>query len=175
MNSKTEPDSKCWIELQFASEGGAYQLLGDTPWIPHRIWTRPVIRLEIKDAAELEQILESTKSEVERLGKQDPREPIMFIEYNSRIPNVIDRFRKLFDPDKFILRFEAVFQAEKNAQTPQTAKEKLSVLDLLRAEIPETGHLYGLAAQLFNPELDRENISGAVDHYIEERLANTNN
>jgi hypothetical protein len=173
LNSESEPDIKYWVELKFNKGDGSYVL---DSWVQHEIKTRPIIRLKIMDALQVEVAVDDTKQKVEYLKKTgESREPIIFIRYNSLIPGVIERFRKNFDPDKFILRFHPLFHAEQAVVVEKAGPRKeLSIVDLLKKEVPESSALYSLASQLFNPELESDHIKASIDQYVEERLGKPN-
>jgi len=174
LNSESEQDDKYWVELIFqANDGAGYKLTGHRP---HQIQTRPILRIQIEDASQLNSLVDDTKRKVEGLRIVDIREPIIFIRYNSLVPDVIERFRKNFDPDKFILRLHPLFRtAGEKALVSSSVDETISITELLQAQVPPDSNLYALASQLFNPDLEMEHVNAAIDHYVEERLQTTTN
>lgn len=168
LNSESEPDDKFWVELELSNDDKS----GQRMWkcFPHKIRTRPIIRISLDEAELLDKAIDTVKKAISELKEQDSREPIIFIRYNSRIRGVIERFRKNFDPDLYILRFHAIFGGAEETEAVINPKAELSIADLLKAEIPEISGLYALASQLFNPELEADQLNVAVDQFIEERL-----
>lgn len=169
LNSESESDIKYWIELVFNKTANGVIL---DKWVPHEIKARPIIRLKIEDISQLDRLVDETKFQVDKLKEHDIRAPLIFIRYNPTVPGVIERFRKNFDPDEFILRFHPVFRTEKETAVMGAAAAELSINDLLKKEVPESSALYPLASQLFNPDMEPDHINASIDAYIEERLNN---
>lgn len=161
--SESEPDHKSWMLVEF-ERGKPIQMM------PHGIYTRPVIRVKVTETDSVEshiaECIRRHESQVANTG--DTRNPIVFIEYPSHIPGVMERFQAALNPDSWILRFKPVLQQQAltGVPLPPTGQE-LTPKDLLRAHLAIRSDLLPLAEQLINPEL---NANATLDAYIDGRL-----
>jgi len=155
-NSK-EPDEKYWGEINSQ----------DWSTKKHTIATRPILRLKIEQEL-TDSWMEKLIDVVKVLTLKDPRRPIMFIDYASHIPGVVERISRTFNPDEFILRFrpEMIMTASPGVPLPAT-EDHMSVEDLLRSRIAMREDLVPVAMGLINQEMDPKAV---LDEFIEERV-----
>ena len=156
--SSSEPDVKYWGEVDIVAGRG----INITR---HVIDTRPVVRVSIDNEltdSNLESIITMAKASAAR----NNRTPILFIEYDSSIPRVVERFRLLLNPDEYILQFRPIMKLGLPG-APMPPSENLSVEDILKNMIAARPDLMQVGLGLVNQEMEP---GAVIDEFIGERL-----
>jgi hypothetical protein len=165
---ESEPDHKFWAELE--CQDGKVQLLRQ-----HQIRTRPIVRIKVHDESEISDNLQVVQRAYERHCQEpwwngDTPKPIVFVHYESGIPDLGNRFRSMFNPEEWILRFRPWLDLSKSGQTPVTddgADNDVTILDLVDVRLKDRPDLTPLVAKLVQPET---NANKSIDDFIEARL-----
>lgn len=162
--SESEPSVKYWAEVDVGDDKGPIQIT------KYEIPTRLVVRVSLKKPEDLDPAVEMVRRAYEQAVEHldDTREPIVFVEYPSTMTDVMDRFKKTFNPDQFILRFKSrlVLGAPTSVPLPPQEQE-LTPVDILRSKLALRGDLLPVAEQLINKDVD---ANAAADQFIEARL-----
>jgi Calcineurin-like phosphoesterase len=159
MCNSREPEEKFWGEIDTR----------DWSTRKHIIATRPILHWKIESEI-TDSWMERMIDVVRGLSLKDTRKPIIFIDYGSHIPGVVERMRRTFNPDEFILQFRPEMVMTSGPGVPMPAMEdNMSVEDLLRSKIAMREDLVPVALGLVNQDMDPKAV---LDEFIEQRIRN---
>ena len=160
---ENEDVDKYWTEISF--EPGQ---LADPVFTHYRIKTRPVLRVKIHSEGDIEKMVAKVKAFTDDYCT-DGRKPILFLEYPSTLPNVLQRFYAEFDPNQHIIEPRPFFPLEINAPpVPGEEADDLTVDQILRRRLAIKPELTEIALQLVNPEA---NADACITEYIAARVS----
>lgn len=158
--SESEASAKFWIELVLENN----RVL---EFIKHPIETRKVLRWQIESELELMQAqadLGGFKPE-----EKGERNPMIFVRYDPKVPDVITRLRQNPGFPHVILRPLVLDSQERPEEADPSLVEhvKVNPVELLRQAVPE-GPLQLVAERLLNPEAEARPV---LREFVSERLS----
>lgn len=161
--SSSEQSEKFWMEVQMEN-----QVI--TQLTPHKIETRQVIRRVVDQVEDIDRHVQEINREWFRNQdvSGDTREPILFVEYPSDMPGVMERFRSAFDPSSWVVRFKPVLRQGRKLGAPLVPQAReLTPTDILRSYLAMRSDLLPVAEQLITKDRDP---NATLDQFIESRL-----
>lgn len=153
--SKGEPLEKFFMRVEVDANGA----LGEIT--THGIPTRKVLVLRITTEDAMPEALE-------KVAAAAPSNPVVFIRYDSRIPNVTGRLHTVIDPDKAILRAAPFVTEGEQVFTDDAPDDELQLPDFLDLFLTPGTDLFKTAALMLQPNAKATDI---LDAYVENRMA----
>ncbi len=150
---KSEDENKTVTELVFDDNNK----LVSHEFLP--VKTRHVLRFKLQTEDDVDQALLLAET-------QKSTEPIVFLEYDTSLRNVVARFSARLDPTKVLIRPYPTSQRVGKPKLGGDVRESLPLTAFLDKFIPPGTALHALAATLLTPS---SNAVELVDRYIETR------
>jgi DNA repair exonuclease SbcCD nuclease subunit len=137
---------------------------GDVDKIP--IVTRDVMRVEVRSEEDVEQTLTLLQDRAEA-------GPLVYLKFDTTLPNVVGRFRKSLHGTPVILRPKPIMEYNGvEINVAQDAEEDLTLQDVLQELIPTNSSIYTPATQLLDSEADVVTI---LDTFVDNRMEGLKN
>ena len=154
--SAGESDSKYVYEIN--TEDQSVEKLG--------IKTRAVVRVEVRTEEDVEQTLTLLKDKSEDA-------PLVFLKFDTSLPNVVGRFRKAMHSTDIILRPKPIMEYNGvEIDVENDAEKDFTLQDVLQEIIPANSSIFAPASQLLDSEADVVTI---LDSFVETRVKELKN